>query len=296
MITFESVNKFILSDITLHVPQGECVGLIGASGAGKSTLIKLACGLLVPDSGYVRTMGKDPFLYRGHYGGEFDVFMTGVPSLDKNDTVLEGFSLLREIYGLSKGQFEEDYKALSMGLGFSEYETEKVGNLSLGQKRRVELAAGFLKRPKLWILDEPEVGLDENGKAALGEILSERCKEGMTVLISSHNLSEISRVCSRIALLEEGKLVFYGSENRLRKNFAPIDSMTVKLLGKLLDLEDLPLKRYEVENHVLRLSYNSNHITAAEIIGVILQQTEISEIKIQKPNLEDILIQMKREG
>ena len=214
------------------------------------------------------------------------MLMTGVPSLDKDDTVLEGFSILKEIYGLSKERFEEDYKELSRRFGFAEYETEKIGDLSLGQRRRVELGAGFLKRPKLWILDEPEVGLDENAKAALG----------MTVLISSHNLSEISRVCSRIALLEEGKMVFYGSEDRLRKNFAPIDSMIVKLSGKLPDLEDLPLKRYEVENHVLRLSYNSNHITAAEIIGVILQQTEISEIKIHKPNLEDILMQIRKEG
>ena len=296
MITFENVNKFTLSDITLHVPEGECVGLIGTSGAGKTTLIKLACGLLVPDSGYVRTMGKEPFVYRGHYGGDFDVLMTGVPSLDKDDTVLEGFSILKEIYGLSKERFEKDYKELSRRFGFAEYETEKIGDLSLGQRRRVELGDGFLKRPKLWILDEPEVGLDENAKAALGEILSERCKEGMTVLISSHNLSEISRVCSRIVLLEEGKMVFYGSEDRLRKNFAPIDSMIVKLSGKLPDLEDLPLKKYEVENHVLRLSYNSNHITAAEIIGVILQQTEISEIKIHKPNLEDILMQIRKEG
>ena len=293
MIQLEEVSKFVLSGVSLHVPKGEIVGLVGASGAGKTTLLRLVCGLLQADNGRVRTLGRDPVVWHCYYGADISAFLTGIPLLCGEDTVQQGFRLLKALYHIPDCQFDRDYQELSERLDFGKYARETVKNLSLGQHIRVDLGAALLYRPKLLLLDEPSVGLDENGKAALWELLEERCDMGMTVLMTSHDMTGVSRLCSRIALLESGKLVFYGSEKSLRSRYAPIDVMKVTVGGRLPDLEDLPLKRYSVDGSVLTMSYDSNHITAAEILRLILNQTCVSGVNVRKPNLENIITQLK---
>lgn len=293
MIQLEEVSKFVLSDVSLYVPEGEIVGLVGASGAGKTTLLRLICGLLQADGGRVRTLGRDPVVWRRYYGAEISTFLTGVPLLCREDTVQQGFELMKILYHISDSQFKRDYQKLSESLDFGKYVRETVKNLSLGQRMRVELGAALICRPSLLLLDEPSIGLDENGKAALWELLEERSGMGMTVLVTSHDMTGLSRLCSRIALLDGGKLVFYGSEKNLRSRYAPVDVMTVNVNGQLPNLEDLPLKHYSVEGSVLTMSYDSNHITSAEILRLILSQTGVSGVNIRKPNLESIITQLK---
>ena len=296
MINFENVSKYGLNDVSIHIPKGEIVGLIGASGAGKTTMIKLACGLLAPDSGRVYTLDKSPVLNRKLYKNNVSTFIAGVPLLCRDDTVSQGFELIRNMYSIEKTEFHKRYKKLSEQLDFGKYESQTVKNLSLGQRMRAELGAALIYEPKLLLLDEPNVGLDENGKAALCELLTERCKNGMTVLMTSHDMSGVSKMCGRIALLDSGKLVFYGSEDNLRSRYAPIDVMRVKICGNIPDFEDLPLKKYFVQGDILTLSYNSNHITSAEILKLILRQTSVSEVSIRKPSLESIISQLKKGG
>ncbi|MDE7212469.1 MAG: ATP-binding cassette domain-containing protein, partial [Lachnospiraceae bacterium] len=201
------------------------------------------------------------------------------------------FGLIRKVYNIPKPQFLADYKELSARLGFGMFEQEAVKTLSLGQRARAELAAALITRPKLLLLDEPNAGLDENGKAALREILTKRGQQGLTVLMATSDMVGIAKLCTRFVVLEGGKVVFYGSERNLRNRFVPMDVMTVVLGGKLPDLEDLPLKRYRIEGNRLTISYNSNHVTAAEILKRLLAQTEVTEVKIKKPTLEDARIE-----
>ncbi len=291
MINFENVGKYTLGGITLNIPKGEIVGIIGASGTGKTTLIKLACGLLAPDSGNVWTLGKDPVKYRSKYGPDISVFITGIPLLNKEDTVLQGFDLLASIYGLSGEYFRRRYSGLSEKLGFAELSEYRVKDLSLGQKMRAELGAALLYEPKLLLLDEPNVGLDENGKSTLCEVLKQGSDNGMTALLTSHDMAGISKLCTRLAILDGGKLVFYGSLDNLRSRYLPINTMTVHFSGRVPDLDDLPLRKYSLEGNSLKLEYNSNHITAAQITALILKQTEITGIGIHKPDLEELTIQ-----
>lgn len=296
MVNFENVSKYALNDVSIHIPKGEIVGLIGASGAGKTTMIKLACGLLAPESGRVYTLDKNPVLNRKLYKNKVSTFIVGVPLLCRDDTVLQGFELIRSMYGIKKSEFDKRYKKLSERLDFGKYDNQTVKSLSLGQRMRAELGAALIYEPKLLLLDEPNVGLDENGKTALYELLTERCKNGMTVLMTSHDMSGVSKMCGRIALLDSGSLVFYGSEENLRSRYAPIDVMTIKFGGNIPDLEDLPLEKYSVSGDTLTLSYNSNHITSAEILKLILRQTSVFEVSIRKPSLESIISQLKKGG
>lgn len=296
MINFENVSKYCLSDVSIHIPKGEIVGLIGASGAGKTTMIKLACGLLKPDSGSVYTLGKNPVSNRQLYKNAVSTFVTTTPLLCRDDTVRQGFELIKNVYGIEKTAFEKRYKELSQRLDFGKYEKQIVKNLSLGQRMRAQLGAALIYEPELLLLDEPNVGLDENGKAVLCGLLTERCKNGMSVLMTSHDMTGVSKMCGRIALLDGGRLIFYGSEDNLRSRYAPIDVMTLKFSGAIPDFEDLPLKKYSVQGNTIKLSYNSNHITSAEILKLILCQTNVLEVSIRKPNLEGILSQFRNGG
>lgn len=293
MINFENVSCRVLKGISLNIPKGETVGLIGKSGAGKTTLIKLACGLLPHDSGRIFTLGKDPVKNRNLYREKISVFIAGTPLLCRDDTVFQGFELIRSIYGISKSDFAKRYKALSERLNFSKYESELVKNLSLGERMRAEIGAALIYQPKLLILDEPNIGLDENAKSALGQLLSERRGAGMTTLLSSHDMASVSNACSRIALLDKGGLVFYGSMENLRSRYTPIDTMSLKIEGRLPDLEDLPLKKYSISGNAISLSYNSNHITAAEILRTVMRQTAVLEVGIKKPDLEHVISQLR---
>lgn len=293
MINIDNVSKYGLNNISINIPKGEAVGLIGASGAGKTTIIKLACGILAPDGGRVYTLGKNPVVNRRLYKNSVSTFITGVPLLDRNDTVLQGFELIRNMYGIEKAEFNRRYKELSERLDFGKYENQISKNLSVGQRMRAELGAALIYEPKLLMLDEPNVGLDENGKAVLYELLNERRKNGMTVLMTSHDMVGISKTCSRIALLDNGRLMFYGSGDNLRSRYAPIDVMTIKLTGNIPDFEDLPLNKYSIHDNIITLSYNSNLITSAEILKLVLRQTSVSKVSIRKPCLESIISQLK---
>lgn len=293
MIILENVSKFIISNLTLHIPQGECVGVIGASGAGKTTLLKLISGLLSANNGYVRTLGKNSVLEKGTYGRAFSVFFAEYSNLEKEDSVKTNLEILGSIYRMSKRELQEEYQYLAEYFGFKAYENEKVSSLSLGQRMRVELGAALMMKPKLLLLDEPDVGLDENAKAAFWNILEQKQKEGVTIVVSSHNLIALERHCSRIILMEQGNILFYGSSQRLHSKLASINKMKLKIVGAFPDLDDLPLLTYGMEKDILTLSYDTNYLSSAEIIGLILNQTQIDELTVMETELAEIIMQIK---
>ena len=204
MINFEKVSKFTLSDISINIPKGEIVGLIGASGSGKTTFVRLACGLLTPDLGRVRVLGKNPVDYRQKYFSDVSTFIVGKNLLDKETSVIQNFEMLRIMYGINKSEFYKRYNEISEMLDFKGYEYEKVISLSFGQKMRVEVAAALILEPMLLLLDEPTVGMDQNAKECLTKTLKEKASEGMTILITSHDMQSISNICTRLAIIDKG--------------------------------------------------------------------------------------------
>lgn len=294
MISFENVSRYILSQINIHIPAGTSVGLVGASGAGKTTFLRLACGLLQCDSGSIYVNGRCQTFYSREMSKQLGVLFADKPILNSEESVYQNFETLKTIYRLSEKEYQESYLQLSVQLGFAQFEEKKVKTLSLGQRRRTELGAVLLHTPKILLMDEPTIGLDENAKQAIYNMLQKYMSRGTTAVISSHDLTDISRMCQRIAVLNKGKLIYYGKKELLLKKFAPLDRMYIKLLGAYPDLEDLPLERYFVENDLLTLFYNSNHITSAEILRTIISQTSIKEVTIKKADLADVILKIER--
>lgn len=294
MIFFEHVCKFILSDVNVHIPQGTSLGLIGSSGAGKTTFLKLACGLLRPAEGCVHTMRLIPEKNRRKLGTMAGAFFADIPLFRDTDTVKSNFQDFKIIYGLGDDIFDKEYSALADRLGFRSFDKEPVKQLSLGQRRRAELGALLLTRPKLLLLDEPTEGLDQTARDSLRELLTERQAEGMTLVISSHNMEEISTFCERIVLLDHGMLRHYGDKELLLKHFAPDEVLEIGFSGKMPDLEDLPLKHYSLYQNKLKLTYNSNYVTSAELLRHILAQTTITAVTTKKSGLSNAINKIEK--
>lgn len=289
MISFEYVSKFVLSDVSIHIPTGTTVGLIGASGAGKTTFLKLVCGLLLPEQGFVRTMRKNPVICRSRPGVSVRAMLNNIPLLADNNSVKSNFDDLQIICRMPEDRYNEEYRRLAEALGFGGYEAEPVNALSLGQRRRAELGALLLSHPKLLLLDEPTIGLDQTARESLRMLLREYQKEGMTLVISSHDMGEISALCERIALLDHGRLTYYGERELLLKRFAPMDALEVILSGPLPDLEDLPLHSFALNQNKLTLTYNSNHVSSAELLHHLLKKTSFSGVTTYKSELADVI-------
>ena len=294
MISFENVSKYILSQVNIHIPEGSSVGLVGASGAGKTTFLRLACGLLKCDKGSIYVNGRCQTFYSKGISKELGVLFADRPVLNGEESVCSNFETLKTIFSLSAKEYQSDYLWLSHKLGFAQFEEKKIKYLSLGERRRAELGAVLLHKPDILLLDEPTIGLDANAKQAVQTIIQEYSAKGMTTVISSHDLTDISCMCRRIAVLNKGSLVYYGNKELLLKKFAPVDIMCLKFQGKYPDLEDLPLERYFVENNLLTLVYNSNHITSAEILRNIISQTSVKEVSIKKADLTDVILKIER--
>ncbi len=295
MIHFVKVNKFILSDVSVHIPKGVSMGLIGETGAGKTTFLKLASGLLRPDVGKVYTLGKEVDGHSERVAGSIGVLFAHIPLLESGERVLDNLQKRGTVYQMSREDYWQRYKRLAEILDFEAFGGQKIQNLSMGQRRRVELAAVFLPRPKLLLLDEPTVGLDQKGKDAFHKLVLQREQQGLTTVITSHDMSDISAICSRIAILNQGKICAYGNQELLLKKYAPMDVMQLTLRSGSPDLEDLPIKRYYVEDNRWKLIYNSNYITPAEILRTVLAHCSIEEVSVRKSSLEDVIMEISRE-
>lgn len=295
MISFENVSKFILSDVTTYIPEGKIVGLIGMSGAGKTTFLNLASGLLSPEKGAVHTIGCNPIRYRKQLTKEMRVYFSDVPFFQRERTVSDEFSLTESVYRLESNEFAKQSDMLKELFSICDIQTKTIGELSLGQRRRVELSSLLLGNAKLMILDEPTNGLDEQGKVIFWEQLQQKKKQGSSILISSHNMREMETLCDRILLLDGGRLIYYGDQQQLLRKYTPVNKMKIRFEGAIPDMNDLPLIKYSIENNILRLQYNSNVISAAEITEQIIGQTTVVKMEMIEPELSDVILRRKEE-
>lgn len=207
-------KKHVLDQINLHVPKGKIYCIMGPNGAGKSTLLKIISGVEKPTEGVVTFKGKD--------WKREDLKVIGSlieePGLFDNLTVEENIKLKLKLHRVENKNQEQILNAL----GFGDHNQEKVKGFSTGMRQRLGIALAFMGNPDLVILDEPTNGLDTFGIHELRELLMLEKKQGKTIIIASHMLSEIQKVADRIAILGDGKLLLeedYEPETDLEELF-----------------------------------------------------------------------------
>lgn len=198
--------------IELHIKPGEIVGFIGQNGAGKSTTIKMMTGVLQPDEGSIALEGINPNRNRKKYLKKIGCVFGQRSQLWWDLPVEESFRLLKEIYGVSDSEYGKTMEEFKQLIQLEELLSRPVRQLSLGQRMRCEIIAAFLHKPKMVFLDEPTIGLDILAKDDIRKIIRYLNREyGTTIIIASHDMSDIEELCKRIVIIDKGKILYDGT-------------------------------------------------------------------------------------
>ncbi len=288
-----------VADVSFTIAPGEMVGYIGANGAGKSTTIKMLTGILTPTSGEVFCNGFVPHRERTRYVATIGVVFGQRTQLWWDIAVVESFRLLKEIYGLSDAQYRERMDLFDRVLGLKAYLHQPVRKLSLGERMRCDLAASLLHRPPLLFLDEPTIGLDVVAKANVREFLQEINRhDGTTVLLTTHDLSDIETLCNRVIVIDHGRLLFDGALNELRDRILPVTSIVfdVKRAPDPSELvfDGVPIR--EAGLHRYRLDVDRRVVAPATAVKDIVNRFEVSDLAIEEPQIEEVVKRIYRDG
>ncbi|MFF4776459.1 ATP-binding cassette domain-containing protein [Microtetraspora fusca] len=204
-------------DLSFHVAAGEFVGCLGPNGAGKSTTIKMLTGILAPTSGRVTVAGLDPTRRRTAVAREIGVVFGQRTTLWWDLPLRDSFELVRLLYKVDRVRFRERLGELTERLGLGGFLTTPVRQLSLGQRMRGDIAAALLHDPSLLVLDEPTIGLDVVSKAEVRAFLRDlNTERGTTVVLTTHDVGDVERLCRRVILIDHGRLAFDGTVDELR--------------------------------------------------------------------------------
>ncbi|MEV0162299.1 ABC-2 type transport system ATP-binding protein [Nonomuraea fuscirosea] len=220
-------------DLSFTVSAGEFVGYLGPNGAGKSTTIKMLCGILTPTTGRVRVAGLEPARRRTTLARRIGVVFGQRTTLWWDLPLKDSFELIRHLYRVERGAFAARLAELTETLDLGGFLRTPVRQLSLGQRMRGDLAAALLHAPDVLVLDEPTIGLDVVSKNGIRDFLKRlNAERGTTVLLTTHDLGDIERLCRRVMLIDHGRLAFDGTLGDLMAT-APEESSIEEVVTRL---------------------------------------------------------------
>ena len=205
-----------VDNLSLSVEQGEFFGFLGPNGAGKTTTIRLLTGMIKPDSGFIEVAG-----FREDERTEISRLLGVIPEsrgFYNWMTSVEYLSFFAGLYGVNKEEQKKKIDDLLKQVGLEKNKEKTIGAYSRGMKQRLGLARALISNPKILILDEPTLGLDPQGQVDIQNLLKKLNKQGITIFYSSHLLHEVSALCSKIAIINQGRLVGQGTLKELEKN------------------------------------------------------------------------------
>jgi lantibiotic transport system ATP-binding protein len=284
-------KEYAVADLEMKIPRGEIYGFLGPNGAGKTTTIRMLLGLMKPTAGSVQVFGKDLRKDRINILNKVGSLVEN-PSYYPHLTANENLEALRKIYGVPKTRIAEVLETVRL----SDVGNKKVKGFSLGMKQRLGIAASLLNSPELLILDEPTNGLDPSGIIEIRNLIKRLPKEyGMTILISSHLLSEIDQIATTVGIVSKGKMIFQDSIETMRLYSKQ------KLVLKVNDSEkawrSLIAKgiKAELEEGIISLFEQSDKGVAMAVRSLVQDGYSIYRVEEEKRSLEDTFLQMTAE-
>ncbi len=285
-----------LQDISFHIQPGEIVGYIGPNGAGKSTTIKVMSGILVPDSGRCSILGHTPWKERTRYVQRIGVVFGQRSQLWWDVPVEESFELLREIYKIPSDLYRQNRDMLIESLDLAELLHTPVRSLSLGQRMRCEIAASLLHGPELLFLDEPTIGLDAVSKLAVRRFIQTLNREkGVTVILTTHDMSDIEALASRLLLIGKGKLLYDGSLTDLRSRYSLQRTITVLFRERteVLQVPGATLASWSPDRAVYTVEEADANMSA--IITYLAARLDILDVTVDAQPIDDLIVSLYKE-
>jgi ABC-2 type transport system ATP-binding protein len=287
------VRLTAVDGVTLSVAAGEAVGLLGPNGAGKSTTIKMLTGILVPTAGRLRVCGLEPVRQRRELARRIGVVFGQRSQLWWDLPLAESFALLRVIHRVPPAEHERRLDECVELLELSPFLATPVRQLSLGQRMRGEVTAALLHSPELLVLDEPTVGLDLISKERLRVFLARaNAVDGVTLLLTTHDLPDVERLCRRLVVIDHGRVLVDGSLEALRRQFGGARKLVVDLEQPHAALDGLPgVLDVTVEANGLRqqLAFSAEQISAAKLIAAVVARVAVRDLQVVEPSIEDVV-------
>lgn len=291
----------VVDHLNLHVKENEVFGLLGPNGAGKTTTILMLLGLTEPASGTAAVCGfnsiREPLKVKRITG-----YLPEEVGFYDNLTPAENLKFIAELNNINPAEIKSRIEEVLQMVGLTEERDMVVGKFSRGMRQRLGIADVLIKKPKVVFLDEPTSGLDPKGINQLLDLIASMPKMGTTVLLSSHQLYQVQKVCQSIGILAKGKIVIEGSIDKLGREALAggryvVEVETAEPVAELVDI----LKKIEgvveveAKGNTLRISTDSD-LRSQIAKAVVQSDVPLVQMKVHEFSLDDIYMKYFREG
>ncbi|MFB9904626.1 ABC transporter ATP-binding protein [Allokutzneria oryzae] len=281
-----------VDSVDFTVNRGEAVGYVGPNGAGKSTTIKMLTGILTPSSGSATVCGLDPARQRRALASRIGVVFGQRSQLWWDLPLSESFELLRSIYRVPREDHRKRLDECVELLELTPFLATPVRQLSLGQRMRGEVTAALLHDPELLVLDEPTIGLDLESKERLRSFLADLNQRGTTLLLTTHDLDDIERLCGRLMVIDHGRVLADGPLAELRAEVVTERTLVVDLVEPHAPLDGLPgVREVRTELGGLRqhLVFGRAETTAAALISAVVARVAVHDVSVAEPEIDEVI-------
>jgi ABC-2 type transport system ATP-binding protein len=282
-----------VSDLTFEVQRGEIFGFLGPNGAGKSTTIRMLCGVLAPSAGAARALGRNLFTEADQLRARMG-YMSQKSSLMTDLTVTENLSFFGGLYGLEGQRLASEVELRLREMQVWEQRDQLVAALSTGERQRVALASATLHRPEILFLDEPTSGVDPLRRRLFWEAMDELVAEGMSILVTTHNLGEADQ-CDRLAFILGGKLMAYGQPRSLK---AALGRQVIELRTERFRELQLAVRTHpevlaaELLGQSVRLSLPGSLDPSSLLAQLRVEGFTFDAMPPEPPSLEDLFVDL----
>jgi len=276
-----------VDDVSFDIAPGELVGYLGPNGAGKSTTLKILTGILVPTSGEVRVGDRVPWAQRKAHAARIGAVFGQRTTLWWDLPVIESFDLLQHIYRIPPARFRANLAGFRELLGLDPFLHTPVRALSLGQRMRADLAAALLHDPEVLFLDEPTIGLDVVARERIRQFIQQINRErGTTIILTTHDLSDVAKLCERVLMIDHGKLLFDGQLETLRRRFGGERELVVDFAEPYENVAVPGASVKEREGLRVTYTFRRDESTASDLIQRLSRDYRIADLTVQEPEIE----------
>jgi ABC-2 type transport system ATP-binding protein len=285
-----------VDSVSFDIARGEIVGYIGPNGAGKSTTIKMLTGILVPSNGDALVGGYTPWNQRRQLAQHIGVVFGQRSQLWWDLPLTESLELLRFMYKVPADRFKQNFEMATELLDLEPFLDTPVRQLSLGQRMRGDLAAALLHDPPILYLDEPTIGLDLVAKTRIRDFLAELNRSsGVTILLTTHDLADIERLCKRIIVIDHGRIVHDGDLAALRSQFAATRQLTVDF-DETPDLTDarerISIRIVDQDGPRVKVAFDRAIHSAPQVLAIMGAYGNVRDMTIEEPAIEEVISQL----
>lgn len=290
MVRPNRVVKKAVDGISFSIEKGEIIGFIGPNGAGKSTTIKMLSGILVPTDGVVQVDGLVPYQKRKENARNIGVVFGQRTQLWWNLPVRESLDLLRTIYKVPMEVYQKNVQIFGEILEIDKLMDIPVRQLSLGQRMRVEIAASLLHNPRIVYLDEPTIGLDVVAKEKIREFITEINQEtDVTIILTTHDMSDIEKLCQRIVIIDQGRIVYDGNINQIKEQYGKERVLEVEFEEIHTDLGVTFGQVIKSEGARKWILFNRDQLSAVELVNRLSQRYRVKDFALHETEIENII-------